>query len=1204
MKRIYLLLACFSFVFNALNAQKNLPDVSLCGTIEDPQMTENIRQMMKEIALKNNNKLRPQDSPMRECLVAVTVDKTLFDYYLGDKEVIKNRVYELFAEVSTLFEKELSIKIIVSHIEFWESKSYTSLGELDQYWANIPQKQVKRHLVHLLKTDNVDRNAAGIGYLGYGVASTGFANYASAATTIAHEIGHNLGSPHTHSCLWPGGPIDWCSSENGIKEGCMDYVSSQSRIGTVMSYCGNRKFSFHPLCIELMKGYAEDIYELPIISNAPVSPSIANENVRLANMSLTPFLNWNYSGATNTYRIQVSEIADFSTIVNDSTLAYNQFQAYNLKPETTYYWRVKAKNTKGESNWSDMGAFTTDRIVDLPPVPVVKGPLNNAKEINSANFSFYPSPTATEYEIELIDEISKEIYGTKEYNLIRTTETAVYIDLYRDEHIYRLQPNYKLYWRVRAKNGAGYSMWSRYHTFDRGVYISNTYPYDLATDIPTNAVFSWESHDVHIDKKTELQVSTQKDFSSNVISQQYAFNEVNKIGFSTFFGKGNLNLQPNTKYYYRIRDALNPNTVWVNNSFTTVSNSTESNKWKLINDFNSSLRKSTYINSFYLNPQNNTIWIGANGAKLTDGVNWTEDYDIFNTRGALEEGISSMTVDGKGNLWAANGEKLLKFNNHETTVFNESNSPINNLISGVVTDKNDHVYTLLGQYNGLPMLLSKYDGENWSQIESPFDTTDPPFLRLDSEGNIWGADSRKIAKLVGSQWVSYPIDRNLVYYTDEVFADKAGNIWLISPYNILKFTKEGTFTTMNPAGYYYFNYPYMAFDKDNTPYLTFNDGRNTSKLLKYADNQWIDLSKTPIPLEANNRNISGMGFDRSNRLWIATVFNGIFIYDEKGTVRAQSIKTESVVNKYVGSAPFALSASATSGLPVSFTIVSGPATIADNKVVLSGEAGKVIVRASQGGNENFEPAGNVEFSFEVRIKQAQQISFNALPAKTFGDAPFLIRATTSSGLPVQFSVISGPAIIKDNTLTLTGAGKVIVKATQIGNDEYLAAQDVVVEFCVLPGKATISSDATNPFLLKSSVASGNQWYLDGVKILGATASTYLSEKNGKYSVEIANPDKSCGSTISDVFELLVLAAEEQWTKEIKIFPNPISSNISISPPAGVLLEKVAIYDMSGKRVYENQNKQEKYDTSTLAKGIFFIDIQTNKGRALKKVIKE
>jgi hypothetical protein len=41
----------------------------------------------------------------------------------------------------------------------------------------------------------------------------------------------------------------------------------------------------------------------------------------------------------------------------------------------------------------------------------------------------------------------------------------------------------------------------------------------------------------------------------------------------------------------------------------------------------------------------------------------------------------------------------------------------------------------------------------------------------------------------------------------------------------------------------------------------------------------------------------------------------------------------------------------------------------------------------------------------------QLINFGALADKVFGDAPFEQTATASSGLPVSYSVVSGPATV-------------------------------------------------------------------------------------------------------------------------------------------------------------------------------------------------
>ncbi|RDV11985.1 T9SS C-terminal target domain-containing protein [Pontibacter diazotrophicus] len=75
-------------------------------------------------------------------------------------------------------------------------------------------------------------------------------------------------------------------------------------------------------------------------------------------------------------------------------------------------------------------------------------------------------------------------------------------------------------------------------------------------------------------------------------------------------------------------------------------------------------------------------------------------------------------------------------------------------------------------------------------------------------------------------------------------------------------------------------------------------------------------------------------------------------------------------------------------------------------------------------------------------KESQTITFPSIPAKTYGDPDFTVSATASSGLPVAFSIVSGPAKITGSTITLTGSGTVVVEATQSGNTTYNAATPV------------------------------------------------------------------------------------------------------------------------------------------------------------------
>ena len=90
-------------------------------------------------------------------------------------------------------------------------------------------------------------------------------------------------------------------------------------------------------------------------------------------------------------------------------------------------------------------------------------------------------------------------------------------------------------------------------------------------------------------------------------------------------------------------------------------------------------------------------------------------------------------------------------------------------------------------------------------------------------------------------------------------------------------------------------------------------------------------------------------------------------------------------------------------------------------------------------------------------KTPQTISFGPIGSHLYGDQVPL-SATSSSSLPVTFSVISGPASLTGNTLTMTGVGTVTVKATQAGNSAYAAATPVNETIVVNPAPLTITAD--------------------------------------------------------------------------------------------------------------------------------------------------
>ncbi len=78
----------------------------------------------------------------------------------------------------------------------------------------------------------------------------------------------------------------------------------------------------------------------------------------------------------------------------------------------------------------------------------------------------------------------------------------------------------------------------------------------------------------------------------------------------------------------------------------------------------------------------------------------------------------------------------------------------------------------------------------------------------------------------------------------------------------------------------------------------------------------------------------------------------------------QTITFNPIENQFLETGSLILAATASSGLAVSFEIVSGPATINENTISFS-DLGSVVVRASQAGNSEFQAAISVDQTFEV-----------------------------------------------------------------------------------------------------------------------------------------------------------------------------------------------------------------------------------------------
>ncbi|MEI9919911.1 MAG: choice-of-anchor tandem repeat GloVer-containing protein [Bacteroidota bacterium] len=204
----------------------------------------------------------------------------------------------------------------------------------------------------------------------------------------------------------------------------------------------------------------------------------------------------------------------------------------------------------------------------------------------------------------------------------------------------------------------------------------------------------------------------------------------------------------------------------------------------------------------------------------------------------------------------------------------------------------------------------------------------------------------------------------------------------------------------------------------------------------------------------------------------------------------QTISFNALPAKAFGDANFALTATSSSALAVSYSSSdTNVATISGSTVTIK-NAGTTVITATQAGNATFDPAAAVQQTLTVN-KANQTITFNALSAKNVNDAPFALTASATSTLTVSFaSSNTNVATISGNTVTIVAAGITTITASQAGNGNYNAATVVTHDLVINKVSQTITFGP-----LSSKPAGSSQFTLSATASSGLTVSYVSSNTN-------------------------------------------------------------------------------------------------------------
>jgi hypothetical protein len=266
---------------------------------------------------------------------------------------------------------------------------------------------------------------------------------------------------------------------------------------------------------------------------------------------------------------------------------------------------------------------------------------------------------------------------------------------------------------------------------------------------------------------------------------------------------------------------------------------------------------------------------------------------------------------------------------------------------------------------------------------------------------------------------------------------------------------------------------------------------------------------------------------------------------------------------FYGGPAISLSASGgASGNPVTFSVLPpSPAVISGGNQLSFTGVGAVTIAADQAGNSTYAAATQVTQSFTVG-QGTQTISFIAPSSPiNFGVTPISLSATGgASGNPVAFGVTSGPGSITlgTNQLTVTGAGSVVVTATQAGSGNYQAATAVSRTIVVNPAPESMAVSCWNSAFvyggnyncsvtMTASPGAGApvgsiSYALDG----GAASTATLA--SGTTTFQIPSPGAGSHSVLITYVPSADFATTSPQTENFTVNPAPV--NVVLQGPPG------------------------------------------------------
>lgn len=325
----------------------------------------------------------------------------------------------------------------------------------------------------------------------------------------------------------------------------------------------------------------------------------------------------------------------------------------------------------------------------------------------------------------------------------------------------------------------------------------------------------------------------------------------------------------------------------------------------------------------------------------------------------------------------------------------------------------------------------------------------------------------------------------------------------------------------------------------------------------------------------------------------------------------QSITFLPVASQSFSNAPITLTARSSANLPVTFQVVSGPGQLINSHQLRPTGAGRIIIRATQAGDEYYLSAPNVQQA--IAISKGSQTIDESVKITRLGPLTLFVSATASSRLPVRLTVVDGPATLTDSVLTEADLGRVTLHLSQPGDDRYLPASDLIKTICINADKPVISTDPVSALTLISSSPLRNQWFLNGTALPGETGQKVMVKQTGNYVVAVSNPVPDCQSVeTSEPKSVLILSVQnDPASTSLQIYPNPATDQVLVrlNTPTPGDAPVLQLFDGSGRSVFTPlpldpslHTFSTSFSVRSLKSGVYLLRVTTTNGSWVARLL--